>query len=105
MASRLIASCCEVDNAFIHGQSADGIVRLQLSASRHQERVAIVVQDQGPGLPADSLEQVLRPFARMDRARGGPAGVAGLGLAWLLWIDWRNGPEAACGYSCQQAAD
>ena len=80
-----------VDNACIHGQSADGVVRLQISASRHQERVAIVVQDQGLGLPADSLEQVLRPFARMDRARGGPVGGAGLGLAIVDRLAQRAG--------------
>ena len=80
-----------VDNAFIHGQSADGVVRLQITASRYQERVAIVVQDQGPGLPADSLEEVLRPFARMDSARGGPAGGAGLGLAIVDRLAQRAG--------------
>ena len=80
-----------VDNAVIHGQSADGVVRLQISASRHQDRVAIMVQDQGLGLPADSLEQVLRPFARMDRARGGPVGGAGLGLAIVDRLAQRAG--------------
>jgi two-component system osmolarity sensor histidine kinase EnvZ len=80
-----------VDNALIHGQSTDGIVRLQIAASRHQEHIAIVVQDQGLGLPADSLEQVLRPFARMDSARGGPAGGAGLGLAIVDRLAQRAG--------------
>ena len=80
-----------VDNALIHGQSPDGVVRLKITASRHQERVAIVLQDQGQGLPADALEQVLRPFARMDSSRGGPAGGAGLGLAIVDRLAQRAG--------------
>jgi two-component system osmolarity sensor histidine kinase EnvZ len=80
-----------VDNALIHGQSPDGVVRLNIAASRHQERVAIVLQDQGQGLPTDALEQVLRPFARMDTSRGGPAGGAGLGLAIVDRLAQRAG--------------
>ena len=80
-----------VDNALIHGQSPDGVVRLNIAASRHQERVAIVLQDQGQGLPTDALDQVLRPFARMDTSRGGPAGGAGLGLAIVDRLAQRAG--------------
>jgi len=80
-----------VDNALIHGQSPDGVVRLNIAASRHQERVAIILQDQGQGLPTDALEQVLRPFARMDTSRGGPAGGAGLGLAIVDRLAQRAG--------------
>jgi two-component system osmolarity sensor histidine kinase EnvZ len=80
-----------VDNALIHGQSTDGVVRLEIAASRHQEQLTIVVQDQGRGLPADSLEEVLRPFARMDRARGEPTGGAGLGLAIVDRLAQRAG--------------
>jgi two-component system osmolarity sensor histidine kinase EnvZ len=38
------------------------------------------VLDRGPGIPADKLEHVKRPFARLDAARSGSSG-AGLGLA------------------------
>jgi two-component system osmolarity sensor histidine kinase EnvZ len=39
-----------------------------------------VVADRGPGIAADALDRVLRPFERGDAARGGTRG-AGLGLA------------------------
>lgn len=41
----------------------------------------IRVEDDGPGVPADQLEQVLRPFARLDQSRNRGSGGAGLGLA------------------------
>ena len=80
-----------VDNATIHGRSPDGIVRLEIAATRQHEGVSITVQDQGRGLPGDALEQVLRPFARMDSARGGPAAGAGLGLAIVDRLAQRAG--------------
>jgi signal transduction histidine kinase len=39
------------------------------------------VQDSGPGIPEEDLEQVFRPLYRSDRARGTRTGGAGLGLA------------------------
>ena len=43
-------------------------------------RVVVEVRDRGPGIPADALERVKRPFTRLEHARSG-AGGAGLGLA------------------------
>jgi two-component system osmolarity sensor histidine kinase EnvZ len=42
--------------------------------------VAIEVRDQGPGIPANEVERLKRPFTRLDDSRSG-AGGAGLGLA------------------------
>ena len=80
-----------VDNAMSHGQSPDGIVRLRIDASRDREFLSITVQDQGQGVPAEALEQVLRPFARIDAARGGTSGGAGLGLAIVDRLAQRAG--------------
>jgi two-component system osmolarity sensor histidine kinase EnvZ len=38
------------------------------------------VADRGPGIPADQIERLKRPFTRGEPARSGAAG-AGLGLA------------------------
>ena len=43
-------------------------------------RMAVAVFDRGPGIPAEMLEHVKQPFARLDASRTGQAG-AGLGLA------------------------
>lgn len=40
----------------------------------------VEVRDRGPGIAATDVERAMRPFTRLDSARGGPAG-AGLGLA------------------------
>lgn len=45
-----------------------------------QNALFIDVLDQGPGIPADQVERVKRPFARLETARSNAAG-AGLGLA------------------------
>ena len=45
-----------------------------------ERALTLSVLDRGPGIPADKLEDVKRPFARLDAARSGSSG-AGLGLA------------------------
>jgi two-component system osmolarity sensor histidine kinase EnvZ len=46
----------------------------------HARRAVIELQDHGSGVPSDQIEQLLKPFTRMDSARGQANG-AGLGLA------------------------
>ncbi|MEA1650377.1 ATP-binding protein [Nitrospirillum sp. BR 11164] len=48
--------------------------------------VAIVVRDDGPGIPEDALEQVFSPFFRLDRSRNRVSGGVGLGLTAALAI-------------------
>jgi two-component system osmolarity sensor histidine kinase EnvZ len=43
-------------------------------------RMAVSVLDRGPGIPAEMVEHVKQPFARLDASRTGHSG-AGLGLA------------------------
>ncbi|WP_271146976.1 ATP-binding protein [Brevundimonas sp. NIBR10] len=43
-------------------------------------RAVVLVEDDGPGLPADDLETVFEPFARAERSRNRETGGAGLGL-------------------------
>jgi two-component system sensor histidine kinase CpxA len=43
--------------------------------------VVIVVRDHGPGVPEDALDEIFRPFYRVDEARDREAGGVGLGLA------------------------
>ncbi|SEL08416.1 two-component system, OmpR family, osmolarity sensor histidine kinase EnvZ [Pseudoxanthomonas sp. GM95] len=44
------------------------------------EHISISVRDRGPGIPADQIEHLRRPFTRADAARSGNGGT-GLGLA------------------------
>ena len=43
--------------------------------------VSIVVRDYGPGVPAEALTEIFRPFYRVDEARDRESGGVGLGLA------------------------
>ena len=64
-----------IENAVKYGESA--IVRIDASAAS----VAIVVADQGPGIPPDRLADVFDPFTRLETSRNRETGGIGLGLA------------------------
>jgi two-component system osmolarity sensor histidine kinase EnvZ len=53
---------------------------VEVETLRDGTHALIEIRDRGPGVPANELERLKRPFTRLDDARGGPAG-AGLGLA------------------------
>ncbi|MCV0428117.1 MAG: sensor histidine kinase, partial [Roseibium sp.] len=57
----------------------------------HQENPDIVlsVADNGPGIPEDDQERVLKPFERLDSARTKPG--SGLGLAMVAAISEHHG--------------
>src|SRR5262249_27293416 len=57
--------------------SSVGIVARRLD----EQRLEVVVQDSGPGVPPKDLELIFEPFYRVDAARNRAAGGDGLGLA------------------------
>ncbi len=63
-----------LDNAIKYG----GTARVELSARGRW--LLVVVDDSGPGIPADQREAVLEPFVRLDPSRNRATGGAGLGL-------------------------
>lgn len=65
----------DVDKAIRYG----GKATLGLTTTDHA--VAIWVEDEGPGLPADQVDHLLRPFETMDPARSRSQGGVGLGLS------------------------
>ncbi|WP_454762961.1 ATP-binding protein [Cupriavidus campinensis] len=64
-----------VDNAYAYGAPP-----VCVATSRTQDGWRLTVEDQGPGIPEESMERVTLPFVRLDPARGGNAH-SGLGLA------------------------
>lgn len=64
-----------VENALHYGQ------RAYVTVERRTGKVLIRVEDDGPGIPEDKMEEVLKPFARLDEARGRNTRGLGLGLA------------------------
>lgn len=74
-----------VENALHYGQ------RARVSLSRRDGEVLIRVDDDGPGIPRDKLEEVLKPFARLDEARQRNTRGLGLGLAIVAKAVEREG--------------
>jgi signal transduction histidine kinase len=76
-----------VNNALRHGGSADVAVR------RQPGQVAVMVDDRGPGIPADQLEAVFQPFYRVDSSRSKHTGGTGLGLYIARDLARRHGGQ------------
>jgi two-component system osmolarity sensor histidine kinase EnvZ len=60
------------------------------------KRVVIELKDHGSGVPDDMVEQLLKPFTRLDTARGQANG-AGLGLAIVQRVVTRHNAELHVG--------
>jgi len=71
--SRLVTNL--IDNALRHGAPP-----IEVSTRRDGGSFVLEVADRGPGIPADQVERLKRPFTRGDPSRSGAPG-AGLGLA------------------------
>lgn len=56
-------------------------VSVQQALARERRMCLVSVRDHGPGIPEDQLEEVFRPFYRLDDARERQTGGSGLGLA------------------------
>ena len=61
--------------------------------SRHP--VAIVIEDEGPGIPAEHLPRVFDRFYKADAARGATSSGSGLGLSIVKAIVERHGGHIA----------
>lgn len=68
-----------LDNSLKYGRTENGEIRI---ACDHDERNAIItLADNGPGVPAEALDDLFTVFYRGDKARGNPGQGSGLGLA------------------------
>lgn len=54
---------------------------IEISARQVNDFAVVTVADQGPGVPAAELEEILKPFYRPESARQRETGGVGLGLA------------------------
>jgi len=76
-----------VSNALRHAGSAEVTVHAL------PDQVSVVVEDRGPGIPADQLEAVFQPFYRTDASRSKQTGGHGLGLYIARDLARRHGGE------------
>lgn len=63
-----------VDNALRHA------TRVWLRADRAGDAIQVVVDDDGPGIPAKRRDEAFKPFVRLDESRNPVTGGVGLGL-------------------------
>jgi two-component system, OmpR family, osmolarity sensor histidine kinase EnvZ len=54
--------------------------QVHVAAERRATDVEILIDDDGPGIPAESREDVFKPFFRLDPSRNAETGGVGLGL-------------------------
>jgi two-component system phosphate regulon sensor histidine kinase PhoR len=80
-----------VDNAIKYGR-AEGSVRVG-GEKLDDGRLEIFVRDDGPGIPAESLDRVFERFYRVDKARSRDQGGTGLGLSIVKHIVQAHGGE------------
>ena len=76
-----------IDNALKFGND----VRVQVHADA--DRLVVAVLDNGPGIPPDELEAVLKPFYRVENSRNRSTGGTGLGLAIAHQLAMAMGAE------------
>ncbi len=77
---------------------ASGVVRISWSRLG-REPVEVVVEDDGPGIPAEQRVRIFEPFARVDAHRGESSGGVGLGLAIVRRILEAHGGSVEAGAS------
>ena len=90
-----------IENARRYGKSSDsGIADIDINCSTEiasgVKHAIIEIADHGSGVPEAEMERLLKPFSRMDTARGQANG-AGLGLAIVDRVVLRHGGELKLG--------
>ncbi len=78
-----------VDNAIKYGR-AQGAVSIG-GQKNDADQIEIFVQDDGPGIPPESLDRLFERFYRVDKARSREQGGTGLGLSIVKHIVQNHG--------------
>src|SRR5665213_572746 len=86
-----------LSNAIAHTAPGDGLVRLGVEREG-ADHLRFVVEDDGPGIPADQRERVFDRFHRTDAARDRASGGTGLGLAIVRAIADAHEGHVAVGH-------
>ena len=64
-----------INNGLIYGK------KVFVKVKRTSNRVLIIIEDDGPGIPEDQYKNVFKPFFRLDKSRSLNKSGVGLGLA------------------------
>jgi two-component system phosphate regulon sensor histidine kinase PhoR len=80
-----------VDNAIKYGRSHGSVV--VGGKTLDDAKIEVYVKDDGPGIPAESLDRIFERFYRVDKARSREQGGTGLGLSIVKHIVQNHGGE------------
>ena len=83
--SRLLSNL--IGNAFRYARN------IEIRATHARGTLRVVIDDDGPGIPADKREEVFKPFVRLDNARNLDASGTGLGLSIARGIARSHGGD------------
>ena len=76
-----------VDNAIKYGHAA------RLSMAIAADRIDIMIDDDGPGIPEDELLRVFEPYYRLEQSRNRETGGVGLGLSIVFSVAQAHGGQ------------
>lgn len=76
-----------IDNAVKYGE------KTKVSIVDNGVSIELCVEDEGPGIPPERLNEVLQPFTRLERSRSRSTGGIGLGLSIAAAIAHSQGAE------------
>jgi len=76
-----------IDNAAKYGKTPE------IALSCEESAFVVAIRDRGPGIPPDALDDVFRPYYRVDKSRNRSTGGVGLGLTVAQAIVQAHGGE------------
>lgn len=76
-----------VDNALTYGEN------VKISVGERSGQAQVLIDDDGPGLPEDRLDEIFEPFVRLEESRNRETGGVGLGLSIARSIVRNHGGE------------
>ena len=78
-----------IDNAIKYGHQA------RVTLENDQDGILIRIDDNGPGIPEEFLDDAFKPFQRLDASRNRETGGTGLGLTLARTIIRAHGGDIA----------
>lgn len=89
-----------IDNVLGNATRYAGTIWMK-AARKPDGTIEVVIDDDGPGIPANSREDVFKPFFRLDSSRNADTGGSGLGMTIARDVVRSHGGDIALGDSPQ----